>query len=280
MNLFHAVILGLIQGITEFIPVSSTAHLLIGQYFLGLPADNAVFSFLVIVQLGTVVSLLVCFWRDLWSILAGIPVDIHALLQHEHKKQNGNPEIASRLGLYVLLATIPALLAGFLLAEAVKDLFSAPLLQAAIRLFSAAILMTLAESMGRRSRTLETMNWLDAIVIGLFQIISIFPGASRSGTTISAGLLRGFERKAAAKFAFLMSVPVMLAAGIYEAIEVVHMNDPSGFILPLAVGFVSAAISGWLAVKWLLRYLARNSLFPFAIYCTLAGIVSLIIALT
>jgi undecaprenyl-diphosphatase len=175
MNLFHAFLLGILQGLTEFIPVSSTAHLLIGQTLLGLPANDAMFAFLVIVQLGTLVSLFILYWKDLLTIA-------QATLNFR------SPTPARNLGLYLIIATIPALLAGYLLKDAVEALFKTPLLEAAIRLFTAALLLALAECLTRKNRQLDSLTWLDALLIGLMQIIAIFPGASRSGTTISGGL--------------------------------------------------------------------------------------------
>ena len=258
MTIFHAFILGIIQGLTEFIPVSSTAHLLIGQQLFNIPADNTMFSFLVIIQLGTLISLFAFYWKDLLSIVKAT-FDI----------RRSTPE--RNLGIYIMVATIPALLVGYLLRDAVGVLFETPLLQASIRLFSAAILLTLAELLTRKNRTLESMTWLDALIIGLFQIIAVFPGASRSGSTISAGLFRGFDRVSAARFAFLMSVPVMLAAGGYEMLDVIQMPNLSQFLPLLAVGFVTAAVVGWFAIKWLIDYLSKRSLYVFAGYCAIVG---------
>ena len=258
MNLLHALILGIIQGLTEFIPVSSTAHLLIGQQLFGIPADDAMFSFLVIVQLGTLVSLFAFYWKDLFGI-ARATLDFR------------QSTIERNLGIYIIIATIPALLAGYLLKDAVEALFRQPMLQASIRLFSAAILLTLAEILTKKNRTLDSMTWLDALIIGLFQIIAVFPGASRSGSTISGGLFRGFDRVSAARFAFLMSVPVMLAAGGYELLDVIQMPNLGEFLPLLVVGFVTAAIVGWFAIKWLIDYLSKRSLYVFAIYCAVVG---------
>lgn len=278
MSLFHALLLGLIQGLTEFIPVSSTAHLLIGQTLLGLPADSAMFSFLVIVQWGTLVSLFVFYWQDLLKIARAVLEFLLSLVQPRNPATSLRDSLTSDalLGLYILLATLPALAAGYLLKDAVEALFRQPLLQAATRLFAAAILLTLAETLSRKNRKLEAMTWLDALVIGVFQVLAVFPGASRSGTTISGGMLRGFDRPSAARFAFLMSVPVMLAAGAYELLDVAQMPNLTAFLLPLAVGFVSAAVSGWLAVRWLIGYLSKRSLHAFAVYCAVVGIISLL----
>jgi undecaprenyl-diphosphatase len=259
LNLFHAFILGIIQGLTEFIPVSSTAHLLITQNLLGIPADGAMFSFLVIVQLGTLVSLFAFYWQDLLAIAK-------ATLDFRH------PTSERDLGIYIVVATIPALLAGYLLRDAVEALFRQPMLQASIRLFSAAALLSLAEWLTKKNRSLDSMTWLDALVVGLFQIIAVFPGASRSGSTIAGGMVRGFDRPSAARFAFLMSVPVMLAAGGYEMLDVLQMPDLGEFLPLLAVGFVSAAVVGWFAIKWLINYLSRRSLYLFAVYCAFTGL--------
>jgi len=263
MTVLQAFLLGIIQGLTEFIPVSSTAHLLIGQKLFGIPADDAMFSFLVIVQLGTIISLLAFYWKDLFSI-ARATLDF----------QRVTPE--RNLGFYIIIATIPALLAGYLLKDAVEALFRQPILEASIRLFSAAILLTLAELLARKNQALSSMTWLDALIVGLFQIIAVFPGASRSGATISGGMFRGFDRPSAARFAFLMSVPVMLAAGRYEMLDVIKMPNLAGFLPLLAVGFITAAIVGWFAIKWLIDYLSKHSLYVFAAYCAIAGILCVI----
>jgi undecaprenyl-diphosphatase len=262
MTILQSLLLGVVQGLTEFIPVSSTAHLLIGQRLLGIGANEAVFAFLVLVQLGTLAALIVYFWKDLWAIARAFPA-----------RPFSTPR--NRLGWLILIATLPALLAGLLLKPLVQSLFRVPLIEAAIRLATAAVLMALAERFGRRTRRLETMTGFDALVVGLMQVIAVFPGASRSGTTISGGLFRGFERAAAARFAFLMAVPVMLAAGAYEALEVVKMPGLGAFLPVLAAGFLAAAVFGWLAVKWLLRYLGRHSLAVFAVYCAVLSAVCL-----
>jgi undecaprenyl-diphosphatase len=218
------------------------------------------FSFLVIVQLGTLVSLFAFYWKDLLSIAK-------ATLDFRRSTLERN------LGIYIVVATIPALLAGYLLKDAIESLFRQPMLQAGIRLFAAAILLMLAETLTKKNRSLGSMNWLDALFIGVMQIISVFPGASRSGTTISGGMFRGFDRPSAARFAFLMSVPVMLAAGGYEMLDVLKMSNLGEFLPLLAVGFVTAAVVGWFAIKWLIDYLSKRSLYVFATYCAVLGTV-------
>jgi undecaprenyl-diphosphatase len=276
MNLFHAFLLGIVQGLTEFIPVSSTAHLLIAQRILNIPADDAMFSFLVIVQLGTLVSLFALYWKDLLDI-AKAWLDFRSLRHRPRRGDFGSLKPEAKLGWYIIIATIPALLAGYLLKDAVEALFRQPMLEASIRLFSAAILLTLAEYFSKKSRDLNSMTWIDALVVGLMQIIAVFPGASRSGTTISAGMFRGFDRPSAARFSFLMSVPVLLAAGGYEMLDVLKMPNFVEFLPLLAVGFVTAAVVGWFAIKWLISYLSKNSLYVFAAYCAVVGVILLIV---
>jgi undecaprenyl-diphosphatase len=266
MNLFHSFLLGILQGLTEFIPVSSTAHLLIGQKLLGIPANDAMFSFLILVQLGTILSLIIFFWKDLLKL-------VKAFFTKPFSTQE------NKLGWYIIIATIPALVFGYLLKSALESLFKTPLLEAAIRLLITAVVLALAEWLGKRNRSLEKMSWLDALFIGFAQVIAIFPGASRSGTTISAGMARNLDRPSAARFAFLMSVPVMLAAGGYQALDLLKMSGLGSFLSLLAVGFVSAAIVGWLAIRWLLGYLNKHSLYIFAAYCAVIGATCLVLAL-
>ncbi|MFH1524496.1 MAG: undecaprenyl-diphosphatase UppP [Chloroflexota bacterium] len=266
MNIFQSFLLGIVQGLTEFIPVSSTAHLLIGQKLLNIPANDAMFSFLVLVQLGTILSLIVYFWKDLLKLVKAF-----------FTKPFSSPE--NKLAWYIIIATIPALIFGYLLKPAVEALFKTQLLEAAIRLLITAIVLSLAEWLGKRNRTLEKMTWLDALFVGIAQILAVFPGASRSGTTIAGGMARGLDRPSAARFAFLMSVPVMLAAGGYQTLDLLKLPHLSNSISLIAVGFIAAAIVGWFAVKWLLGYLNKHSLYIFAIYCAVVGAACLIFTL-
>ena len=263
MTLLHAFLLGIIQGLTEFIPVSSTAHLLIGQRFFEIPANGEVFSFLVIVQLGTLVSLFAFYWKDLFAI-AKATLDIR------------RPTPERNLGIYIILATIPALVVGYLLNDMVEQLFERPMLQASIRLFSAAALLSFAEWLSKRNRSLDSMTWFDALFIGAMQVLSVFPGASRSSTTISGGMFLGFDRPSAARFAFLMSMPVMLAAGALEMLDVWRLPNTRELLPLLVVGFVTAAMVGWFSIKWLIGYLSQHSLYVFAIYCAIVGMIVLV----
>jgi undecaprenyl-diphosphatase len=271
MDLLQSLIMGIIQGLTEFLPVSSTAHLLIGQKLLGIPTTESMFSFLVIIQLGTILSLCIYFGGDLWKMGKALLYNMRGLRNFQTLPQE------ARLGWYILLATIPALLAGFLLKDLVERLFANQILEAAIRLLTASFLMFLAERIGRFTRRMDSMTWKDALIIGLFQVIAVFPGASRSGTTISAGLMRNLDRPSAARFAFLMSIPVMVAAGAYESVSIIQMTGLNQFLPLLMTGFFAATITGWLAIRWFMGFLSKHSLKPFAIYCLVTGLVCLVL---
>jgi undecaprenyl-diphosphatase len=265
MTFFQSFLLGIIQGLTEFIPVSSTAHLLIGQALLGIPSGERIFSFNVIIQLGTVLALLLFFWKDLLSILRAF---ITGLVQRKPFESYD-----SLVGWLVIVATVPALIVGFLLKDVMDFLFSNPLLIAGVRLLVSATLLGLVEYYGTHQRTLESVSWKDAIVIGFFQILAIFPGASRSGSTIAGGIVRGFDRPSAARMAFLMSAPILTAAGLYESIKVILMPNTTEFLPYLIVGFVTAGVVGWLSISWLMNFLRNHSIYLFAGYCAVVGLI-------
>jgi len=269
MTFFYAILLGIVQGLTEFIPVSSTAHLLIAEKILGVPADDRTFAFSVIIQLGTVLALVAFFWKEIWQITQAFFLGI--------KQRNPFENLQARLGWLIIVATLPALIAGFLLEKYVKTLFHDPLLMSGVRLLFSSILLTAAEYFSRRVRRLDSATWLDALSVGLFQVLAIFPGASRSATTIAGGMFRGFDRPSAARFAFLMSAPVLIAAGAYETLKIMNTPNINDLLPHLAVGFMVAAIVGWISIKWLLAYLGKHSLYIFAAYCALLGAVVLFV---
>jgi undecaprenyl-diphosphatase len=271
MTIIQAFLLGIIQGLTEFIPVSSTAHLLIGQTILGIPSGDKIFSFLVIIQLGTVLALILFFWKDLGNILRAFFLGI--------KDRKPFETHDSLIGWLVLVATLPALVVGFLLKDVMDTFFSNPILIAAIRLLVSAVLLAVVEYIGRRNRRLESASWLDAVIIGLFQVLAIIPGASRSGSSIAGGLLRGFDRPSAARMAFLMSAPLLMAAGAYETLQVIQMPGTVRFLPYLAIGFITAGVVGWLALKWLMDFLHDHSIYLFAGYCAVVGLICLVISL-
>jgi undecaprenyl-diphosphatase len=264
MTLFQSILFGLVEGLTEFIPVSSTAHMLLVQRLLQIPATDSMFAYLVLVQLGAIAALLLYFWRDFVGLIRAFfapPFSTHL----------------NRMAWLIVLATLPALLAGALLRDVVRVLFADPLQEAAIRFFTAAVLLGLAEWLGRQNRDLESARWLDALIIGLFQVLSVFPGASRSGAAIAGGLFRDLDRASATRFAFWLSAPIMLAAGGYESLGAVRSGAMAALGLALPVGLLVAAVVGWLSIRWLLNYVARHRLYAFSAYCAVAGLLCLVL---
>jgi len=268
MTLIQSILLGIVQGLTEFLPVSSSAHLVIVPHLLGwqIPTEQ-VFIFDVLVQLGTLAAVIVYFWKTLWAILRSM---VTGLLNRKPLA-----EFDSRLGWYLILATIPAGILGILIKDQVESAFNSLLATGLFLLVTAAILIA-AERWGRKIRKLESMTWLDALITGLFQAISIFPGISRSGSTIAGGMSRGLDRPDAARFSFLMSIPVMLAAGLIAGIDLVNLPGVKGFLPVVFAGFIAAAIVGYASIHCLLRFLAHRSMNGFAVYCILIGAITVI----
>lgn len=273
MIIIQSILLGIIQGLTEFIPVSSTAHLLIAQRLIGwqnpTPQQSRfIFIFIVLVQLGTVLALIIYFKKELYQI---IRITLTSLW---NKKPFADPQ--AHLGWFLILATIPAGIGGILFKPLVEQLFKNPLLEAFIRLSMTAVLLLIAEKIGQHNRELDSLNWKDALWIGCAQVLSIFPGVSRSGTTIAGGMTRQFVRPAAARFAFLMSIPVMLLAGLYEMRDIFNIQGMISYLPAILAGFITAAIVGYLSIRWLLAFLARSPLYIFIIYCATLSFLILI----
>jgi undecaprenyl-diphosphatase len=267
MTLLQSLILGIIQGLTEFLPISSSAHLVLIPHLLGWQIPEAqVFPFDVLVQIGTLVAVILYFWTDLWIIVRGF---LKALV--DRKPFEGEP---ARLGWYLLLATIPAGIAGILIKDQVEAAFNSPTATALLLLVTAALLV-IAEVIGKRTRGISEIKWLDALWMGFFQVLSLFPGISRSGSTIAGGMIRNLDRPSAARFSFLMSIPVMIGAGlvsIKDALEVPNLGD---FLPVLLVGFLSALLVGYLSIHWLLSFLGKKPLYVFAVYCVIFALVVL-----
>jgi undecaprenyl-diphosphatase len=271
MTVIQSILLGVIQGLTEFLPISSSGHLVIVPFLLkwDIPPAEA-FVFDVLVQVATLVAVLAFFWNDYYQIIRDM---LHGLL---HRKPFET--FPARMGWFIMLSTIPAGLAGLLLKDVVESAFSSPRMTAAA-LLGTALLLVIAERVGKRERELEKISWLDALVIGIFQILALFPGLSRSGSTIAGGMTRDLERPAAARFAFLMAVPIMLVAGLVAVIDLVQIPN-LGSILPVFIpGFIAAAVVGYLSIGWLLSFLTRYSLYYFAAYCAIVGLVVLVLTL-
>jgi undecaprenyl-diphosphatase len=269
MSILQAIILGIIQGLTEFLPISSSAHLVIAPFLFGWQLDPQVtFTFDVLVQDGTLLAVILYFWKDLWGILRAF---VRGIFQG---KPFADPQ--ARLGWLLILATLPAGVIGLLFKSSIEAAFNSVAITAGF-LFLTAVLLTAAEWFGRRSRNLAQLNWLDALVMGAFQALAVFPGISRSGSTISGGLLRQLDRTSAARFSFLMSVPVMLAAGALQTLDALSTPQTSAALPLVAVGFLAAAVVGFLSIRWLLGYLQKRSFYAFAIYCAALGALTLIV---
>lgn len=269
-----AFFLGLLQGATEFLPVSSSGHLVLIPWLLGWPIPGLLFD--TMVHWGTLVAVLAYFWRDWAALLRGA---------WEGFRTRSLSDPATRLLLLIVIGTIPGALAGALLEDFFEGMFARPAAAAGFLLLTAAIL-TLAElEWARRSsnpdgapRALSAISWLDALTVGLVQALAILPGVSRSGTTIAAGLGRGLEREAAARFSFLLSAPIILGAGAMQLVQLAHTGTLAKEVPSLAIGFLTALVSGLAAIHFLLAYVRRRPLYLFALYCVLLGILGLVVA--
>jgi undecaprenyl-diphosphatase len=259
--------MGIVQGATEFIPVSSSGHLVLVPWLLGWEPFGLTFD--VIIHWGTLVGVVVYFWHDLVNITTGV---LRGLAQRQPFAT-----LDARLGWLIVLATIPAVIAGLLFEDQFEALFARPSWVAFFLLVTGGLLW-LSESLGRRVRNLESVTTLDAFLIGVAQMASITPGISRSGATIAMGLVRGLERPAAARFSFLMMVPIVFGAGLLKFVQLVQEGPTGETIVLLVTGFVAAAITGYLCIAFLLRFLATHSVRTFAVYTWLFGSLCLIIA--
>lgn len=268
MNPIQAMILGLVQGATEFVPVSSSGHLVLVPWLLRWPEPGLAFD--TIVHWGTLVAIAAVFWRDFWWL---------AVAWLRSLRSRSLEEAEARIAWWIILGTVPGVILGLTLNDPVERLFSAPQVVAILLLITAAIL-TLSERLGRRNRDLDEMTWVDALLIGVGQAVAIMPGISRSGATIASGLLRGLKRETAARFSFLLSTPIILGAGLPQLLKLTQAGDLATQLPALILGFVAAAVSGYLCIRFLLSYLQRHRLYVFAAYCAVAGIVCLGVALT
>jgi len=270
MTLIQAFILGIIQGLTEFLPISSSAHLVLIPYLFNwsFPQEQ-IFPFDVLVQLGTLVAVVLYFWKDLVTIFKAF---FSGLANKEPFK-----DFESRLGWFLLLGTIPAGILGMTIKSQVESVFSNPT-WTALLLFVTAGMLIVADFVGKRTRDLSEMTWWDALWIGLFQAVSIFPGISRSGATIAGGMTRQFDRTSSARFSFLLSIPVMLGASVVSLKDLLEVPNLSFFLPILFLGFITAAITGYLSIHWLLSFIKHQKFYYFAIYCIVVAVIVLLVS--
>lgn len=271
MDLLKALILGILQGATEFLPISSSGHLVLVPWWLGWDESPLVFD--VVVHLGTLVAVLVYFWRDWLTLLrAGFRVLQNRTLS------DLDPD--ARLLLLLAVGTIPAAVIGALLDDVFEAAFGEPRAVAAFLLLTAALLV-FSERRYAAHRTLHDLTPADALIIGAAQAFAIFPGISRSGSTIAAGMTRGLSRPLAARFSFLLATPIILGAGAKQAFDVLtgDVTVGSDLVGALVVGFVAAAVVGYASIWFLMRLVQTRRLYGFAAYCAVFGAVSLLVAL-
>ena len=269
MDLWHAALLGIVQGLTEFVPVSSSGHLILARYLLGLPGEDQIgFVFDVLVQMGTWVAVIVYFRQELLAIARDMLANIF---------QRKPATSEARIGWLVILATVPAVVVGWLLKDSMNGSLSS-LTATGIFLFGKTILLAAAELIGRHNEGVEDMKASDALWIGAAQVLGLLPAISRSAATMFGGMTRDLRRRQAARFAFLMAVPVMPAAALVALLQLESLPSAADLVAPVIVGFVAAAIIGYITIRWLLHYLANRSLYPFAIYCAVLGALVLILA--
>ncbi len=255
MTIFQAAILGLVQGVTEFLPISSTAHLRLVPAMLSWPDGGAAFA--AVIQLGTLVAVIGFFLRDLVRMIGAAAVPAT------------RRELDARMLLYMIAGTIPIGVVGLLAKHAIEG----PLRSISViatSLIVVGVLMAVVEKTARHERPLEAFTLRDALLVGLAQSLALIPGTSRSGITLVAAMLLGFRRDAAARFSFLLSIPAVAAAGVFELPKIMRNQEISS--AALLVGLATAAASGYLSVAWLLRFLRTRTTYGFVVYRVALGI--------
>ena len=263
---WQALILGIVQGLTEFLPISSSGHLVLVPRILHWPSPGLAFDTLV--HWGTLVAVLAYFHQDYWT-LAG---DWFSSLFWRRPTTSN-----SRLAWLLIIATVPAAVMGVVGKKLFEELFSAPT-WVAVFLLITAVILTLSERLGKQDKETDQLALWEALLIGIAQGLAIAPGVSRSGATIAVGLLVGLRRPAAARFSFLLSAPIILGAGLGQLVDLHHQSGAGGAPwLNLSLGFLAAAVTGYVCIRFLLAYLQRGRLYPFAVYCALVGAGSLIL---
>jgi len=269
LTIWEAILLGVVQGATEFLPVSSSGHLLIIPALFGLEEPDL--TLVTIAHLGTLLAVLVYFRRDIAEIVRGVLVGL--------RRRAPLAEPSSRLGWFIVLGTIPAGAAGLLFEDFFDRIFGAPTVAAFFLLVTAGLLV-IGERLLSGEKVMAKISWLDALIIGVFQMLALFPGISRSGSTITGGLLRGLDRETAARFSFLLGIPAILAAGVLAGIDLFQVQASPSLLFLYAVTFVTAAITGYACIYFLLAWLKRRTLYIFAIYCAALGTLFLLLSAT
>jgi undecaprenyl-diphosphatase len=261
--------------------VSSSGHLVLVPWLLRWPPPGLVFD--AVVHWGTALAVIIYFWDEWITIIRSalksiVGRSLRSARLSEDAAPGENGVGSGLLAWFILLGTVPGVLVGYFLEDFFEGMFARPA-AAATFLLVTAVLLAVSEGLGRRERDLETLMWLDALMIGVGQALAILPGISRSGATIAAGLTRGLKREPAAHFSFLLATPIILGAGLLKVVELAQMGRLMAQVPLLATGFIAAALMGFACIHLLLRYLQRHRLYPFAIYCALFGVASLVVSL-
>jgi undecaprenyl-diphosphatase len=267
MSTLEAIVLGLVQGLTEFLPISSSGHLRIVPALLGWEDPGA--GFTAVIQLGTMAAVLIYFRADLLRIALAWLRELRTPIPRASQE--------ARLGWFIVLGTIPIAIFGFIFKDQIESgARSLYLIGSALILFS--FVMLAAERVGKRQRELVEMNGRDGLFVGMAQALALIPGVSRSGATISAGLFRNFDRVAAARYSFLLSVPAVVLSGLFELRKVGENGSPSA--AATAIATVVAFVSGYAAIAWLIRYLGSHTLGIFVVYRIALGALVLVLTAT
>lgn len=269
MDIIQAIILGIIQGLTEFLPVSSSAHLVFMTDILHLPQNVA---FDTVLHLGTLVAVVGYFWKDIAEIIQAFVSSIIDMFRGKFKRGLSD-EPFKKLAWLIIIGTIPAGLAGILFKSDLEALFS-NILYVGFFLIITGILLWAAERVKPGEKDVKDMTLKNAIVIGIFQAISIAPGISRSGSTIAAGLFSGLNRELAARYSFLLSIPAILGAALVQAKDITSFDFSTAVLL---AGFLASLIFGYLAIKLLMKIIKERTLMIFAYYCWVVGIIVIIL---
>ncbi|MDZ8053637.1 MAG: undecaprenyl-diphosphate phosphatase [Aulosira sp. ZfuVER01] len=267
MNILQAIFLGFVQGITEFLPISSTAHLKVVPVVLGWGDPGVAFT--AIIQLGSIAAVLWYFWQDLMRIVRGSATAIA-------RKDYNDYDL--RLALGIILGTLPIIFFGLLIKKFIPDFDNSPIRSLgaiAVASIVMSLLLGLAEQLGKRQRDFEKLTMNDGLLMGLAQCLALIPGVSRSGSTLTGGLFMGLERETAARFSFLLGIPAITLAGLVELKDVLGAGLSSTAILPLVVGVISATIFSYIAIAGLLRFLKTQSTWVFIWYRLAFGVLIL-----
>ncbi len=271
MDILQAIIIGIVQGLTEFLPVSSSAHLIFVQNLLGIPDVGLDYD--VILHAGTLIAVMWFFRVDIVKLLASL-VDSLFDLKNRQFKQGLAENPFKRLGWYVILATIPLVIVGYFFESQVDALYTGALFVPAFFLFVTGTILYISQRMNSGEINMNNIGPKESLLMGLGQACAVFPGLSRSGTTIAAGLVAGLDKEFAAKFSFILSIPTMIGAVVLKfIIKSSELNLSSLDFIPALMGFIITIIVGYFAIKWLLEIIQKRSLDCFAYYCWIVGIV-------